>query len=72
MEERLSKCHRTALDPADFVGKVIDHRFKEPDGSLSWYRGIIEKQIGGRNSWTFEIEYDWLDVTIPTKCDFNL
>lgn len=49
---------RTALDPADFVGKVIDHRFKEPDGSLSWYRGIIEKQIGRRNSWTFEIEYD--------------
>lgn len=49
MEERLSKRHRTALDPADFVGKVIDHRFKEPDGSLSWYRGIIEKQIGGRN-----------------------
>jgi len=58
MEERLSKRHRTALDPADFVGKVIDHRFKEPDGSLSWYRGIIEKQIGGRNSWTFEIGYD--------------
>ena len=50
MEERLSKRHRTALDPADFVGKVIDHKFKEPDGSLSWYRGIIEKQRGGRNS----------------------
>jgi len=48
MEERLTKRHRTALDPADFVGKVIDHRFKEPDGSLSGTEELLKsKQVEG-------------------------
>ena len=56
---------------AELVGKAIDHRFKEPDGSLSWYRGTVEKQIGGRDSWTFEVHYDCGDKEYNIEAEYS-
>ena len=66
VEEPPSK--RKRPDPSTLCGKFIQHRFKEADGSLTWYSGYIVKQIGDKNSWEFVVSYD----DEEEECHFNL